>query len=260
MNILFVGDLVSPKAIEVLSRALLELKRTNEIDLVIANGENIHAHNGISESQFQDLLYAGADIVTLGNHTWDQKAIYHFIEDERLVRPFNYPESAPGQGYRITYAKNRMVAVISAMGNVNISTLESPFLKIDEVIEKVRALGAKHIIVEIHAEATAEKRAFGFYLDGKVSAVLGTHTHVPTADEMILPKKTAYQTDVGMVGPKNSVIGMESERSIARFTSQRRVNYKQAEDKVYEFNAVLLELGTEGEAVSIKRIRKEIEV
>lgn len=258
MKILFVGDLVSPKAIEVLNKAILELKKTESIDLVIANGENIHAHNGISESQFQDLLYAGADIVTLGNHTWDQKAVYHFIEDERLVRPFNYPLTAPGKGYRITYAKNRIVAVISAMGNVNISTLESPFIGIDGLIDEVKRLGAKHIIVEIHAEATAEKRAFGFYLDGKVSAVLGTHTHVPTADEMILPKGTAYQTDVGMVGPKHSVIGMETERSIARFITQRRVNYKQAEDTHYEFNAILIELDNDGKAINVKRIRKEI--
>lgn len=258
MKLLFVGDLVSPRAIAVLSRALLELKQTETIDLVIANGENIHAHNGISEQQFHDLLHAGADIVTLGNHTWDQKAVYHFIDDERIVRPFNYPPSAPGAGYRIAYAKNRMVAVIVAMGNVNISTLESPFIQIDALIDEVSALGAKHIIVEIHAEATAEKRAFGFYLDGKVSAILGTHTHVPTADEMILPKGSAYQTDVGMVGPKDSVIGMEKERSILRFTSQRRVNYKQAEDESYEFNAVLIELDDEGKAVSINRVRKEI--
>ena len=258
MNILFIGDLVSANAIEVVAEALRKLRQVYTIDGVVANGENIHAHNGINETQFQNLLYAGVDLVTLGNHTWDQKSIYQFIDDERIIRPFNYPSDAPGLGYRLTYIKNRPFAVICAMGNVNISTLESPFLHIDRIIDRLKAEGCKHILVEIHAEATAEKRAFGFFLDGKVSAILGTHTHIPTADEMILPKGSGYQTDVGMVGPKYSVIGMEVERSINRFLTQRRVNYKQAEDSVYEFNAILLTLDDEGKCQEIKRIREEI--
>ena len=260
MNILFIGDLVSPKAIEVVSRAIVSLKKERAIDFVIANGENIHSHNGINESQFKDLLYSGVDVITLGNHTWDQKAVYQFIDDERIVRPFNYPKNAPGSGYRVFYVNHRMVAVVVAMGNVNISTLESPFLGIEKIILDLKEEGINHIIVEIHAEATAEKCAFGYFLDGKVSAVLGTHTHIPTADEMILEKGTAYQTDVGMVGPKNSVIGMEVDRSISRFTTQRRVNYKQAEDELYEFNAVLITLDEMGKCSLIERIRKWISV
>lgn len=257
MNILFIGDMVAPQSIDVVRRLLRKLQREQNIDLVIANGENIHTHNGLNKRQYEELLNAGIDVVTLGNHCWDQPQIYHFIDEvDRLVRPFNYPPGTPGVGWRVLDAAHRQVAVVAALGNVALSTLTSPFQQIKDVIKKLHEDGIRHIIVDIHAEATSEKIALGYFLDGQVSAVLGTHTHVPTADARILPQGTAYQTDVGMTGPYESVIGMTIDASVARFVTQRRVRYEQESEGPFIFCATLITLDDNGHAVAITPIQE----
>lgn len=255
MNILFLGDLVSPASIDVVTKMLRKIKQEHRPDLVIADGENIHTRNGITQTQYEALRMAGVDVVTLGNHAWDHNKIYEFIDDQpMLLRPYNYPPGTPGRGICLTEAAYRQVAVVVAMGNVHVSHLPSPFLDIERVIEDLRAEGVHHIIVEIHAEASAEKMALGYYLDGRVSAVLGTHTHVATADARILPQGTAYQTDVGMTGPLHSVIGMDIDIAIQRFTTQRHVRYAQPETNEYIFNGTMLRLDDTGLCVDITRI------
>lgn len=259
MKILFIGDMVTPDSIEAASRVLRRLRAKEKIDLVIANGENIHTHNGLNLNQYNGLKHIGIDVVTLGNHAWNQPQIYHFIdENEDIVRPFNYPPNTPGRGYTITEANHRPVAVIVAMGNVFMNPMTSPFQDIMSVVEDIKAKEVKTIIVEMHAEATSEKVAFGRYLAGHVSAVLGTHTHIPTADTCILDEKTAYQTDVGMVGPENSVIGMKTDVSITKFLTQRRVKFQQSEDSNFVFQGVLLEIDNEGCTQSIERVDERV--
>ena len=196
----------------------------------------------------------------MGNHAWNQPQIYHFIdENEDIVRPFNYPPDTPGRGWTVAEAANhKQVAVIVAMGNVYMSTLTSPFQDIMKVVDDIRAEGIKTIIVDMHAEATSEKVAMGRYLDGKVTAVLGTHTHIPTADTQVLPNGTAYQTDIGMVGPVESVLGMRVESSINRFVTQRRVKFQQSEDSEFLFQAALVEVDAEGKAIAIERIERKM--
>lgn len=261
MKILFIGDMVTPDSIEMAARCIRQLKKTQKIDLIIANGENIHTQNGLNLKQYQQLKQIGVDVVTLGNHAWNQPQIYHFIdENEDIVRPFNYPPDTPGRGWTITEADHRQVAVVVAMGNVYVSTLTSPFQDIMAVVDALHAQGIKTIIVDMHAEATSEKLAFARYLDGKVSAVLGTHTHIPTADEQILPEGTAYQTDVGMVGPVDSVIGMKVEASVNRFLTQRRVKFQQSEDEAFLFQAALIDIDSDGRATAIERIEQRMTI
>lgn len=261
MKILFIGDMVTPDAIEATSRVLRKLRAKEKIDLIIANGENIHTHNGLNLNQYNALKQIGIDVVTLGNHAWNQPQIYHFIdENEDIVRPFNYPPGTPGRGYTITEANHRPVAVIVAMGNVFMNPMTSPFQDILSVVEEIQEKGVKTIIVDMHAEATSEKVAFGRYLAGKVSAVLGTHTHIPTADTCILEEKTAYQTDVGMVGPADSVIGMKTDASITRFLTQRRVKFQQSEDNTYVVQGVLLDIDNEGSVQTIERIDERVTI
>lgn len=261
MKILFIGDMVTPDSIEMAARCIRQLKKEQTIDLVIANGENIHTQNGLNLKQYQQLKTIGVDVVTLGNHAWNQPQIYHFIdENDDIVRPFNYPPGTPGRGWTVTEANHRSVAVVVAMGNVYVSTLTSPFQDIMQVVDDLHAQGVKTIIIDMHAEATSEKLALGRYLDGKVSAVIGTHTHVPTADAQILPQGTAYQTDVGMVGPVDSVIGMKVEASINRFLTQRRVKFQQSEDSAFLFQAVLIDVDGDGRAVAIERVEKRMTI
>ena len=260
VDILFIGDLVSPRAIDCTIEVVRALSRERKIDAVIANAENVHERNGLNRKHYEALVQGGVDIITLGNHAWDQDGIYDFIDDaDRLVRPFNYPATTPGEGYRVIEIDHRPLAVIAALGNVFVSQLPSPFLHIMELVEKLHKDGIRHIVVDIHGEATSEKEALAWYLDGKVSAVLGTHTHVPTADERILPKGTAAQSDVGMVGPWPSVIGMHPDDAVRRFLTQRRVPYRQPKDvQEMRFHGSIIHLNDEGKATSIERIERRI--
>ena len=215
MRILFVGDITGKAGLEKARQELGRLRRQRQIDLVIVNGENAAERNGITEKQFRELRFAGADVVTMGNHTWANSEIYQFIDrEEALVRPYNYPAGTPGRGYTLVDLGRNQVAVINLLGNVYVSTLPSPFTMIDALLDDLQRQGVRHIIIDFHGEATSEKIAFARYVDGRVSAVLGTHTHVQTADACILPKGAAYISDVGMTGAIDSVLGVKTELAV----------------------------------------------
>lgn len=241
MKILAVGDIVGSIGLKKLREILPKLKKENNIDFVIVNGENVAGGMGITEKDFNSILGAGADVVTLGNHTWAKKDVFSFIDNERLIRPANYPKGVLGKGYGIYNCNNKKIAVISLIGRTNINILtENPFLEVDNIIEKIKN-EVDYIIVDFHAEATAEKIAMGYHLDGKINILFGTHTHIQTADERVLPKGTAYITDIGMTGPKESVIGMDINASLKRFITTLPERYKLAEGEAV-FNGCIFDI------------------
>ncbi|MBM3569873.1 MAG: YmdB family metallophosphoesterase [Alphaproteobacteria bacterium] len=220
MKLAYFGDLVGRGGREALIARLPALRRELGLDFVLVNGENAAQGFGITGKICDELLAAGADCVVLGNHAWDQKEILLYIDGQpRLLRPRNYPPQTPGRGEGIyALADGRKVLVVQVMGRVFMDALDCPFQSVDQALAKTR-LGreAQAILVDIHAEATSEKMALGHYCDGRASAVMGTHSHVPTADAQILPGGTAYQTDIGMCGDYNSVIGMDKAEPLNRF-------------------------------------------
>ena len=254
MNILTVGDIVGRTGIEELKTYLPKIILENNIDFVIVNGENAADGMGLTEKQYREILELNVDVVTMGNHTWAKKDIFSFIDDKQIIRPANYPENNPGKGYRIFEKNGKKIAVINLIGRVTMNVLsENPFLKAKEIINEIKDI-ANIIIVDFHGEATAEKVAMGYYLDGEATIIFGTHTHVQTADEIILPKGTAYITDIGMTGPKNSVIGMDIEVSFRRFTTCFPERYKMAEGAGM-LNSVMFVVNDETNKVTeIKRI------
>ncbi len=254
MNILAIGDLIGTVGINELKKRLPQIRQKEKIDFVIVNGENSAEGMGITENNFKDILSQNIDVITMGNHTWGKKDIFKFIDHPKLIRPANYPEGVVGKGYNIYTWNNKKIAVINLIGRVDINILsENPFIIAKEIIQKIEKK-VEIIIVDFHAEATAEKIAMGHYLDGKVTAIFGTHTHVQTADEKILPKGTAYITDIGMTGPKNSVIGMDIQASIKRFETTLPERYKIATGECI-LNGVIFEINEQTNKVtSIKRI------
>ena len=254
MKILAVGDLIGSAGIKKLKHVLPNLKEEENIDFIIVNGENSAEGMGITKKNFDDIIEENVDVVTMGNHTWGKKEIFTFIDNPKLIRPANYPKGVVGKGYNIYQCKNKKIAVINLMGRVDINILtENPFLIAKDIIEKIQDQ-TDIIIVDFHAEATAEKIALGFYLDGKVTAVYGTHTHVQTADETILENGTGYITDIGMTGPKKSVIGMDVEASIKRFETTLPERYKIATGECI-FNGVIFDIDDNTNKVrAIKRI------
>ena len=218
------------------------------------NGENCAGGKGISRKSLDELYRAGADIVTSGNHVWDNREINGFIDDEPyLVRPANYPEGAQGKGWCIYPFKSANLAVVNMSGRTFMPDMDCPFQKIEEVLSEI-GQEADIILLDFHAETTSEKMAMGFYLDGRVQAVVGTHTHIQTADERILPQGTAYITDLGMVGPWNSVLGVKPEIIIQKFTTCRPVRFDLAEGPAV-YSAVVIDIDTNTKkAVSIERV------
>jgi 2',3'-cyclic-nucleotide 2'-phosphodiesterase len=218
MNLLFIGDIVGRPGRELVRKGLRGLVDKHSIDLVIANAENSAAGFGVTKDIGDALLDYGVDVMTSGNHIWDKKEVLDYIPMQpKLLRPANYPAGVPGRGsYVAQTGDGRAVGVINVMGRVFMLNIDDPFQVVLKEIEAVRAK-TKIIVVDFHAEATSEKVAMGWHLDGKVTLVVGTHTHVQTADERILPNGTAYLTDAGMTGPHDSIIGMEREPSLARF-------------------------------------------
>ena len=214
-KVLAVGDVVGNPGMERIRRSLRYLKRKTQADFVIVNGENASVV-GITPNQAEDILDAGADVITMGNHTYAKREIVTYLDDcSQIVRPANYAPQVPGRGWQIFDTKAGPVALIDLIGRCNMDYgPDNPFLMIDKILKEITA---KIILVELHAEATSEKLAMGYLLDGRVSAVWGTHTHVPTADAQILPKGTGYVTDLGMTGPKHSGLGIKPELSIAKF-------------------------------------------
>ena len=226
-KVLAVGDVVGAPGMERIRRRLRQLKKQVRADFVVVNGENASVV-GITPNQAEDILDAGADCITMGNHTWGKREIVPYMEDcPRILRPANYAPQVPGRGWREFETKAGVVAVIDLIGRCNMDYgPENPFLLVEKILKQTKA---KIILVEIHAEATSEKLAMGWMLDGRVSAVWGTHTHVPTADVQILPKGTGYVTDLGMTGPKNSILGIRPELSIQKFRGDLTERYRWAD-------------------------------
>lgn len=255
MKVLFLGDVFGKPGREILKKELLTVIKENEVDIVIANGENAAGGIGITPAICETFLDMGIDVVTSGNHIYKKKEIYDYIvQQPRLLKPANYPPGTPGRGYYIISDKgNNKVAVINICGRVFLENLDCPFRCIDKILEHIKG-ETSIIIVDFHAEATSEKVAMGWYLDGRVSALVGTHTHIQTADERVLPGGTAYITDVGMVGPRDSVIGVKKENIIERFLKSMPQRFTVAEDDCM-INAVVIDIDERiGKANSIRRI------
>ena len=226
-KVLAVGDVVGNPGVERISRSLRWLKRKTGADFVVVNGENASVV-GMTPRQAEEIFDAGADVITMGNHTFSKRELVDYMEDNsRVLRPLNYAPQTPGQGYGIYDTVAGEVAVIDLIGRCNMDYVpDNPFLQVEKVLKNI---DTKLIFVEMHAEATSEKLAMGYMLDGRISALWGTHTHVPTADAQILPKGTGYVTDLGMTGPRNSVLGIRPDLSIAKFRGDLPNRYQWAE-------------------------------
>ena len=261
MNILFIGDIFGRAGRTIVKERLPELVKQHSVDLVIANGENAAAGFGITPALADELFELGIDVMTTGNHIWDKREIIEYFQmaegnphspARRLLRPANFPEGMPGWGLYEGRKNGVAYAVVNLQGRVFMGSSDDPFRYADRLLEQIKA---KIVWVDFHAEATSEKIAFGWYLDGRVTAVVGTHTHVPTADETVLPNGTAYITDVGMTGPHDSVIGMEKQAMLRRFLDGLPARFEVGEGDV-RLNAVLLDADEDtGLAHSISRVR-----
>lgn len=255
MRLLFIGDIVGKPGRELVRRGLGAIVDEHRIDLVIANAENSAAGFGITREIGDQLLEWGVDVMTSGNHIWDKKEAIEYIGAEsRLLRPANYPAGVPGNGSYLARTRDgRSVGIINVMGRVFMNNLDDPFAVVQREIDALRSR-ARVIFVDFHAEATSEKVAMGWFLDGKVTAMVGTHTHVQTADERILPKGTAYLTDVGMTGPHDSVIGVEVEAALGRFLNGMPARFETATGNP-RLNAVVIEAADDtGKATDIERL------
>ncbi|MDI6812369.1 MAG: TIGR00282 family metallophosphoesterase [Desulfitobacteriaceae bacterium] len=256
MNVLFIGDVVGKPGRQAVQAFLKPIQSEYHIDLTIANGENAAGGNGLTKDVAQELFGFGIEFITMGNHVWDKREIMTYIEEEaRIIRPANYPLGAPGKGYGIIRRKGVKVGIVNLSGRIFMPTLDDPFSMASRLAEMIRQ-ETPNIFLDFHAEATSEKIALGWFLDGKVSAILGTHTHVQTADERLLTRGTAYITDVGMTGPRDSVLGVKKELIINRFLTQLPAKFEIAAG-VLQFNAVVVDLDeTSGRARSITRIQR----
>ncbi|MCM8779901.1 MAG: TIGR00282 family metallophosphoesterase [Candidatus Omnitrophica bacterium] len=258
MKILFIGDIVGKPGRDILSRLVPVLRREQQLDFVIANAENAAGGSGITPAIVRELLALGVDVLTSGDHIWKKREIFEVIDKEpKLLRPINYPEGAPGKGRGLyTTPTGEKIGVINVNGRVFMQALECPFRTTRAAVEELRRV-SNVIIVDMHAEATSEKVALGWYLDGKVSAVLGTHTHIQTADERILPEGSAYISDVGMCGSFDSVIGRRIEDVIPRFITGVPLRFEVATENV-QLQGVLLDIDEKtGMARSITRIQRK---
>jgi len=256
MKVLFIGDIVG-KVGRVVTRALLPaITDRYKIDFVIANGENVAGGFGITDKTALELFSLGIHVITTGNHVWDKKEfVSQIAKIDKVLRPLNYPPGIPGFGSIIETVGNRLkVAVINISGRVFMSSMDCPFRIAEDEVKKISTI-TKTIIIDFHAEATSEKIAFGYFMNGKVSAVIGTHTHVQTADEKILSEGTAYITDVGMTGPSNSVIGIEIEQVIQRFLTNIPARFETAKGEGI-FSAVVFEVDEKsGKSTAIQRLQ-----
>lgn len=260
IKILFIGDIVARYGRRLTEKVLPELKKELEADFVIANGENITTGHGLTKKAVEEMMKAGIDFFTSGNHVWRKEEFIPELEKKNpeVIRPANYPPGTPGVGYQILSTSFGPLMVVNILGKEGIpASVESPFWVIDRILTDPKITKPKIILVDFHAEMTSEKVAMGHYLDGRVTAVIGTHTHVPTADNRILPKGTAYISDVGMTGPLNSVLGIKTEIIIERFKTGLPQRFEVGDGEGV-FNAVLLTVDDKGRAVSLERIDREI--
>ncbi len=251
-KVLTVGDVVGNPGMDRISRSLRKLRRSTGADFVVVNGENASVV-GLIPSQAEEILDAGADVITMGNHTFGKREITDYLDDcPQILRPANYAPQVPGRGWGIYESRAGDVAVIDLIGRCNMDYgPDNPFLLVEKILKEITA---KIILVEIHAEATSEKLAMGYMLDGRVSAVWGTHTHVPTADAQVLPKGTGYVTDLGMTGPKNSILGIKPQLSIAKFRGDLTERYRWA-DGPTKLEAVLFTIDSAtGKCLKAERV------
>jgi 2',3'-cyclic-nucleotide 2'-phosphodiesterase len=248
--VLFFGDVIGKPGRDLLIAKLPELRKRYAADAVIVNGENATDGKGIKPAHAEALLAAGVDVITTGNHVWKQRDAYRYLDEQpRIVRPYNFLDSNPGRGVTAVDTPGGRLGVVNLSGDLYLYPARSPFHVIDEALEQLH--GVRAVFVDLHAEATSEKVAMGWYLDGKVSAVLGTHTHVRTGDARVLPNGTAYITDVGMCGPRDSVIGVKKELVLERLLTQMPVRFEVADGDVW-LEGVVIELGPDGRARSIE--------
>lgn len=257
MKILFVGDVVGKPGREAVQELVPRLKSAYRADFVIVNAENAAAGMGITRDIALQMLERGkVDVITLGNHAWSKRDVYGFLAEElRILRPMNYPPGAPGRGYGIFQTPHGPLAVATLQARTFMEPTDNPFLIVDDMLEEVHRT-ARAVFIDFHGEATSEKVAFGWYVDGRASAVIGTHTHIQTADERILPGGTAYLTDVGMTGPYDSVIGMRVDVVLPRFTTLLPSRLEVADGQA-QLNAVLVDVDmTTGRALSIARLQE----
>lgn len=254
MRILFIGDIVGSPGREMLKRYIPQLKVKYNPHLTIVNGENAAHGKGLTEKIYHELIGYGAQVITMGNHTWDKREIFEFIEKaKQLIRPANFPDGTPGKGITYFSVHGKEIAVINLQGRTFLPAIDCPFRYADKLVQEA-SKRTPYIFVDFHAEATSEKQAMGWYLDGKVSAVVGTHTHVQTADDRILPAGTAYITDVGMTGPYDGILGVSREAVLTKFLTSLPVRFEIAEGRT-QLSGVIIDLdGQTGQAKKIERI------
>jgi metallophosphoesterase (TIGR00282 family) len=253
VKVLFVGDVVGGIGRRTMGAVLPGIREQHRPDFVVVNGENAAGGIGITEKTARELLELGADAITLGNHAYHHRDVYEFLDrEERVVRPANYPKGSPGRGHTIVERNGLRLGVVNLCGMVFMQAMRSPFSEVDALLADFRD-GADAVLVDMHAEATSEKVAMGWHLDGRATACVGTHTHVPTSDARVLPGGTAYVTDVGMTGPHGGVIGVKREQAIERFLTLTHVRFETSVEDPW-LNAVLIEADGEGRATRIEQL------
>jgi metallophosphoesterase (TIGR00282 family) len=251
MRVLFIGDVVGSPGRKGLRETMPSLREAHAPDLIIVNGENSAGGMGITERTANDLFDAGTGVITTGNHVYRHREAYEFLErEQRVVRPANYPQGNPGRGYTVVEVDGIRVGVINLSGGVGLKVARSPFDTVDGILDRFEA---DVVVVDFHAEVTSEKVAMGWHLDGRVAAVLGTHTHVPTADGRVLPKGTAFISDVGMTGARTSVLGVKPEQALASLVTQMPTRFETADEDVWVMGA-LVEVNQRGLADSIQQL------
>ncbi|GGA62446.1 TIGR00282 family metallophosphoesterase [Ornithinibacillus halotolerans] len=255
MKILFIGDVFGSPGRDMVQEYLPQLKDKHKPNVIIINGENAASGKGITEKIYKQFMGLGAHVVTMGNHTWDKKDIFEFIDDAKnLIRPANFPEGIPGKGLTFVNINGLEIAILNLQGRTFLPPIDDPFKKVDELINEAKKR-TNIIFLDFHAEATSEKQAMAWYVDGRVSAVVGTHTHTQTADNRILPKGTAYITDVGMTGPYDGILGVEREAVIQKFLTSLPVRFEPDKKGRNQLNGVLITVDPKsGKGIKIERI------
>ena len=253
MRILFIADIVGKPGRLGLERAMPSLREAHSPDLVIANGENVAGGLGITEKTAADIYAMGVDVITLGNHTYRHREVYDYLDrEERIIRPANFMMGAPGRGHMVVEAAGRRVGVINLQGSVQMRTARSPFPESESLVDRLDD-EADVLFVDFHAEVTSEKIAMGWHLDGRVAAVVGTHTHVPTADARVLPGGTAFISDVGMTGARDGILGVRREQALETFRTQLPVKFSTSDENVW-INAAVVDVRDDGLAKSIEHV------
>jgi 2',3'-cyclic-nucleotide 2'-phosphodiesterase len=253
VKLLFVGDVVGGIGRRTLASLLPGIRDAHQPDFVVVNGENAAGGVGVTQKTARELLELGADAITLGNHAFRHREVYDFLDSEpRIVRPANYPKGSPGRGHTVVERDGMRLGVVNLSGLVFLQAVRSPFAEVDAALAELKGR-ADAVLVDMHGEATSEKVAMGWHLDGRVTACVGTHTHVPTSDGRVLPGGTAYITDVGMTGPRGGVIGVKREQALERFLSLTNVRFETSDDDPW-LNAVLIDADGDGRATAIEQL------